>query len=180
MFRRYSESDYDELLRLRCLLYADYSEEDMRAELDAFLHHPRSNAYRNYDSWTSFVYQRETGQLGGFIDVGLVCADDYRQRLTHFSGSAYYAQIDELLQRGRPIPLVESWYVDADARGRRIGTGLMQRAEQWVAERGYPFILSDTDDFRELSKRAHASLGFVNYHVDADGCHYYYKRVDGC
>ncbi len=55
---------------------------------------------------------------------------------------------------------MESWYVDADARGRRIGASLMNAAERWARDRGYRAIASDTEIDNVASQRAHAALGF--------------------
>ena len=177
MFRTYKESDFQELLRLRCLLYPNHSEQELYNELIAFFYHPHSNPFRNYDMWTSFVYQREDGSLGGFIDSGFIYEDEYKERLVQFGNTDYFDQTQRFLSSCHSIPVVESWYVDEDLRGKHIGIHLMCKAEQWVKEHGCPFILSDTDNFRDVSKRAHTSLGYDTYHIDQNGCHYFYKRL---
>lgn len=177
MLREYTAHDFGELMRLRCLLYPNHSEQELHAELMAFFYSSHRNSFRNYDLWTSFVYQRQHGGLGGFIDIGFVCADEYLERLVHFVDTDYFDQIQRILSSGCPIPVVESWYVDEDLRGNRIGFQLMQQAEQWVKDEGYPFILSDTDDFRDVSKKIHQSYGYTMYHVDDDRCHYFYKSI---
>jgi GNAT superfamily N-acetyltransferase len=177
MLREYRESDFNELLRLRCLLYTNYTEQEMREEITAFLYHSDNNRFRNYDKWTCYVYQNEDGTLAGFIDVGFVCAKDYKELLDNFKDTDYYNQINDLLATNKPIPVVESWYVDEKKRGFHIGTNLMSQAEKWVKDNGYSFILSDTDDFREVSRGVHKSFGYDEYYVDADGIHYFYKRI---
>ncbi|MDQ0362050.1 GNAT family N-acetyltransferase [Breznakia pachnodae] len=177
MLRQYRESDFNELLRLRCLLYTDYTKQEMREEITAFLYHSDNNRFRNYDKWTCYVYQNEDGTLAGFIDVGFVCAKDYKELLDNFNRTNYYDQIQLLLSNNRPIPVVESWYVDEKKRGFHIGMRLMNQAEKWVKDNGYSFILSDTDDFREVSRKAHKSFGYVEYCVDTNLIHYYYKHI---
>lgn len=177
MIRKYKKNDFCELLRMRCLLYSNHSMDELNNELTAFLHNPHSNDFINYDLWTSFVYQRENFRLGGFIDIGFIYADTFKQRLIHFDNTEYFSQIQQRLSLGLSIPVVESWYVDENLRGKHIGTQLMLHAEQWVKNNCCPFILSDTDDFRDISKKAHASFGYNNYHIDGNRCHYFYKAI---
>ena len=177
MLRKYIENDFAELLRMRCLLYPHHTKQELSDEITAFFYNSHKNPFANYDLWTSFVYQRENGGLGGFIEIGFICAQDYKERLAHFTDTDYFEQIEKLLSLGKPIPVVESWYVDKDLRGEHIGTQLMRQAEQWVKENGYSFILSDTDDFRDVSKKAHKSLGYDNYYIASNGCHYFYKKI---
>lgn len=178
MIREYKESDFEELLRMRCLLYPRHTRQELREEIAAFVHHPHQNPFRNYERWTSFVHPRKTGGLCGFIDVGFVYADEYREQLAHFAGTPYARQMEQWVAEGRAVPVVESWYVDEDARGKHIGSGLMRRAEAWAKEHGSPFLVSDTDDFRTVSQKAHAALGYTQYHIDEAGCHYFYKPVE--
>ncbi|MCD8352119.1 MAG: GNAT family N-acetyltransferase [Planctomycetaceae bacterium] len=177
MIRTYREHDFEELLRLRCLLYPKHSTQELRDEVTAFFYHPHANRFRNYDLWTSLVYGRGDGRLGGFIEIGFVSAVDYEEKLEDFRNTAYGDEVRQRLAANLPIPVVESWYVDEDLRRKRIGAQLMLHAAQWVREHGCLFILSDTDDFRDVSKKAHQSLGFDTYHIDAEGCHYFFKRL---
>ena len=172
MIRTYRGDDFDELWRLRQLLYFDHSAEELRDELYRIMH-----GDPHYDLWTMFVFERADGNLGGFIEIGFIKAGEYRDRLTHFEGTAYYDEINLLLSGDRPIPVVESWYVDEDLRGMGVGKGLMSCAEEWVKANGCPFILSDTDDFREIPKLIYKTLGFDTYHIDEIGCNYFYKRL---
>gem|GEM_PF-6374162 len=177
VIRNYIENDVGELLRMRCLLYPDHSREELNDEIMAFAYRPHSNPFVNYDVWTSFVCQRESGGLGGFIDVGFMYAGDYKERLPHFMDTVYFEQMQAHLSAGLSVPVVESWYVDEDLRGKRIGTQLMRQAERWVKERNCPFILSDTDDFRDVSQKAHQAFGYDNYYIAPNGCRYFYKRI---
>jgi len=171
MFREYYKDDFDELLRLRCLLFFDHTAKKLHEELTDNL---QGDKY--YDLWTMFVYQRENGDLGGFVEIGFINAQSY-DRLENFNGTVYFEQIQEFISLNRPIPVVESWYVDEDLRGKRIGFGLMLQAELWVKNNGCPFILSDTDDFRDVSIKAHKSFGYDNYNIDENGCCLFYKQI---
>ena len=172
MIREYQKNDFTELLRLRNLLYFDDNKNELYDELHSCF---QGDPY--YDLWTIFVYQRNDGSLGGFIEIGFVQADEYKDRLSHFINTDYYEEIHQFLTEGKSIPVVESWYVDDDLRGQHIGYELMVQAEEWVKKNACPFILSDTDDFRDVSQIAHKSFGYDEYHIDKDGCHYFYKRT---
>lgn len=172
MIREYQKSDFNELWRLRNLLYFDHTKKELYDEL---LLNIQGDPY--YDLWTIFVNQRKDGKLCGFIEVGFIKADEYKDRLSHFMNTDYYDEIHKFLSEGKSIPVVESWYVDDDLREKHIGYELMEHAEKWVKNNAYPFILSDTDDFRDISQTAHKSFGYNEYHIDKDGCHYFYKRI---
>jgi len=59
-----------------------------------------------------------------------------------------------------PIPFVEGWYVEPDARRQGLGRALMRAAETWAAEAGYAELASDTEVANVASQGAHAALGF--------------------
>jgi aminoglycoside 6'-N-acetyltransferase I len=59
-----------------------------------------------------------------------------------------------------PVPYVEGWYVEPDARGIGVGRALMQAAEAWSIERGFTELASDTEIENEASLRAHERCGF--------------------
>ncbi len=59
-----------------------------------------------------------------------------------------------------PIPFVEGWYVEPDARRHGAGRALMLAAENWAAEAGYAELASDTEVANLASQDAHAALGF--------------------
>lgn len=60
-----------------------------------------------------------------------------------------------------PVPFVEGWYVEPEARGRGTGRALMEAAEAWARERGYVEIGSDTQLENDPSLRAHERCGFA-------------------
>ncbi|MDF9859200.1 MULTISPECIES: GNAT family N-acetyltransferase [unclassified Breznakia] len=158
-------------------MYTNYTKQEMREEITAFLYYPKNNRFRNYDKWICYVYQNEDETLAGFIDIGLVCAKNYKELLNHFKDTDYYNQINNLLISDKPIPVVEPWYVDEKQRGFHIGEKLMSQAEKWVEDNGYSFILSDTDGFRDVSKRIHNLYGYVEYCVDSNDIHYHHKYL---
>lgn len=59
-----------------------------------------------------------------------------------------------------PVPYVEGWYVEPDARGTGAGRALMQAAEAWSLERGFTELASDTQLHNDGSLRAHERCGF--------------------
>jgi GNAT superfamily N-acetyltransferase len=145
LYREFNESDFNELLRLRYLLHFDCEKQETYNE---FIENLQGNSY--YDLWKMFVYERDNGMLGGFIEIGFINAEKYTERLTNFIDTDYHEELQQRILLKNPIPVVESWYVDEDLRGKHIGMTLMQKAEQWVKDNDCPFILSDTDDFRDV------------------------------
>jgi aminoglycoside 6'-N-acetyltransferase I len=59
-----------------------------------------------------------------------------------------------------PVGFVEGWFVDADVRRRGFGAKLISAAEVWAISRGCLEIASDTELHNEVSRAAHAGLGF--------------------
>jgi aminoglycoside 6'-N-acetyltransferase I len=59
-----------------------------------------------------------------------------------------------------PVPHVEGWYVEPEARGKGIGSALMRAAEEWAKERGFTELASDTEIDNGASLRAHERCGF--------------------
>ena len=59
-----------------------------------------------------------------------------------------------------PVPHIEGWYVERDARGQGVGKALMLAAETWSRERGFTEIASDTEIHNDASLRAHERCGF--------------------
>ena len=60
----------------------------------------------------------------------------------------------------RPVPHVEAWYVEPSARGRGVGSELMQAAETWAMRHGFTELASDSDVRNEGSLQAHLRCGF--------------------
>jgi aminoglycoside 6'-N-acetyltransferase I len=59
-----------------------------------------------------------------------------------------------------PVPFVEGWYVEPEARGRGVGRRLMEAAEAWCRDHGYSELGSDTQLWNEASLHAHTACGF--------------------
>jgi ribosomal protein S18 acetylase RimI-like enzyme len=62
---------------------------------------------------------------------------------------------------GKPAGYVSILAVSAEAEGRGIATRLMQEAERWAAERGYPFLLLDVFGSNATARRFYERRGFV-------------------
>jgi hypothetical protein len=76
VYREYIEDDFTELLRMRYSLFFD---EPQQETYDTFMEDLQGHPY--YDLWTMFVYQRDNGMLGGFIEIGFIYAKNYAERL---------------------------------------------------------------------------------------------------
>ena len=131
LIRPIEERDVDEWLRMRLMLWPDYTIDEMRAEMATL---------RVDESTATFVADRGDGVLGGFLEAG--------QRK--------YAEGCDTT----PVGYIEGWYVDADLRVQGIGRALVQTAEQWARDRGCVEMGSDTWIDNEVSYRAHLALGY--------------------
>jgi aminoglycoside 6'-N-acetyltransferase I len=134
--RSIQPSDRVEWLRLLHGLYPDQPDTDHVPSVDAFL---AGASHRELLPTGVFVYERQDGGLGGFLELSV------RNYAEGCSG---------------PTPYVESWYVDPAERGGGIGRLLMEAAEQWSREHGYSELASDTRLDNESSQLAHEALGF--------------------
>jgi aminoglycoside 6'-N-acetyltransferase I len=130
--RQINASDDAEWLRMRRSLWPDCSEAMHSLEIEQQI--------RQADAGAVFVFEREEGGLGAFIELSI------RDRVdSSFSERVGY---------------VEGWYVDPDLRGSGVGRQLMARAEEWVMGCGLTEIASDAEIENEGSIRAHHALGF--------------------
>jgi aminoglycoside 6'-N-acetyltransferase I len=125
--REVQAKDKPEYLRMRQTLWEDSAEE----EVEEFFRQPK---------WTTFVAERNTDKLCGFIEVG--------QRP--------YAEGCET----SPVAYIEGWYVDASSQRQGVGRKLVQTAEAWAKEQGFAEIASDTWTNNQTSIEAHKALGF--------------------
>jgi aminoglycoside 6'-N-acetyltransferase I len=130
--RRINELDHAEWLRMRRALWPDCSEAMHSLEIEQQIKDAGTGAV--------FVFEREGGRLGGFIELSV------RDRV---DGS--YSQ---------RVGYVEGWYVDPDLRGCGVGRQLMKSAEQWVVSIGLTELASDAEIENEQSISAHHALGF--------------------
>jgi GNAT superfamily N-acetyltransferase len=93
------------------------------------------------DDETVFVWESDTGLLGGFVSVSL---------RPWAEGCA-----------GAPVPYIEGLYVTEDLRRQGIGRALIQQAEAWAREGGFAELGSDVPLDNPISLQAHRRLGFV-------------------
>jgi aminoglycoside 6'-N-acetyltransferase I len=125
-------SDIARWIELRAKLWPDQSP----AELDE---EGRAALTLEPPALVVFVAE-ENGGLVGFLELGL---------RSYGEGCA-----------SSPVPYVEGWYVEAEWRRRGVGGALMRAAEERSRARGYGELGSDTEEFNQLSRAAHAALGF--------------------
>lgn len=134
--RLIAPGDRSEWLRLLLGLHPELAEAD---------HVPSIYAYFAGESIDElipsavFVAERADGRLGGFLELSV------RNYAEGCSGDT---------------PYVESWFVDEDLRGTGIGRALVEAAERWARERGFPALASDAAADNSLSHAAHKALGF--------------------
>ena len=131
--RPFQQNDRPEILRMRRALWPDCGDDMHEFEmLQGELAKP--------DAYAVFVFARENGSLGGFIEMSI------RDRVDgSFSERVGY---------------IEGWYVDPDLRGKGIGRQLVEAGEQWTRERGLTETASDAELENEHSLSAHKALGF--------------------
>jgi aminoglycoside 6'-N-acetyltransferase I len=128
--------DRPEWLRLLLGLYPGSTTTDHAAAIEAFL---AGSEIAELVPSAVFVAERDGDGLCGCLELSV---RDYAE------GCA------------GATPYVESWFVDPDHRGRGVGRLLMQAAEDWAREHGYPEIASDTLLDNRRSQSAHRALGF--------------------
>jgi aminoglycoside 6'-N-acetyltransferase I len=59
-----------------------------------------------------------------------------------------------------PVPYIEGWWVEPDARRRGLGNALMHTAMDWCRNHGYTELASDVELGNGPSMDAHRELGF--------------------
>jgi GNAT superfamily N-acetyltransferase len=150
MIRPAVKTDTDELLRMRERLFDDYTREELLREIEenfTSVEHPY------FDDVIMFVYEKEDGTLGGYVEVSIIKSN----KIDDFN--LYVACCTEV--RDKPNqPRLEAWYVDENLRRQHIGETLVRAAERWAVQRGFHIVLSDTDTFREASILAHQSMDY--------------------
>jgi aminoglycoside 6'-N-acetyltransferase I len=87
-----------------------------------------------------FVWERQSGQLGGFVS---------------FSLRAWAEGCDST-----PVPYIEGWWVAPDLRRTAVGRALVSAVEAWCREHGYSELGSDVELDNAPSLEAHDALGF--------------------
>lgn len=131
IIRPLQDTDTDEWFRMRITLWDDYTEAEMRADLDDWRKNPEN---------ATFVLERGEGRLGGFIELG--------QRK--------YAEGCET----SPVAYIEGWFVDEDLRKQGWGKALVMAGEDWARKQALSEIASDTWLDNETSIQAHLALGY--------------------
>jgi aminoglycoside 6'-N-acetyltransferase I len=120
--------------------------EEHTYEIDAYFATPQEGV--------TFVVERPTGGLGGFIEVSL---RNYAEGC-----------------KTSPVAYIEGWYVDQDLRRGKLGSQLVKAAEAWARNHGLKEIASDTQIDNMVSFHAHTALGYAE--VDRIVC--FRKRLD--
>jgi aminoglycoside 6'-N-acetyltransferase I len=136
--------DRDEWFRMRDCLWRGSPDDHVR-EIDAFFVIPQDGA--------TFVVERPNGGLCGFIEISL----------RNYAEGCITS----------PVPYIEGWYVDEDIRRQKLGSCLVQAAEEWARNRGFSEMASDTQLDNEVSQQAHQALGYRE--IDRIVC--YRKRL---
>ncbi|HOP80399.1 MAG TPA: GNAT family N-acetyltransferase [Armatimonadota bacterium] len=122
-----------EWLRMRNLLWPD-EPEDIRTEIDDFL------SGKSPFMEIIFVAERESGGLGGFVEVS---------RRVYADGC-----------RTSPVGYLEGLYVDPDLREQGVARSLVEAAESWAIAKGCKEMGSDCYIDNEISRRVHLALGY--------------------
>jgi aminoglycoside 6'-N-acetyltransferase I len=137
MIRLVGPEDHKEWIRMRADLWPNCPYEEHLSETSAMI---ESKVIDKELSWVIFVYEREEGHLGGFIEVS-----------------------EKVVEKGfltNPIPYIEGWYMDPDLRGKGIGKSLVEKTEEWARLEGFTEIGSDADLDNDLSIAIHKWLGY--------------------
>lgn len=129
--RRAGEADAAEWLRMRDALWPG---------IEPHVHREEMVPYIRGDVAVAFVAERDAGGLCGFIEAEL------RERAEGCES--------------RPVPYIEGWYVDPDARRTGVGRQLVEAVERWAIDRGFTEIGSDCNLDNDVSFRAHTRLGY--------------------
>lgn len=101
-YRMINKADIKEISeyhRMRYILWPKHEEHELYEEMLKILN--GRIFYRNELSWTIFVAARESGELGGFIEITL------------------YPELD--FTNSKPVGFIEGWYVDEDLRRTGVG-----------------------------------------------------------
>lgn len=129
--RRVEQTDLEEWLRLRKLLWDEVSDEEHRAEM--------LDIYEHTDS--QLVLAAEAGgRLVGFLEASIRpfvedCHTDH-------------------------VGYLEGWFVESEFRRHGIGGSLVYNAENWARRKGCAEMASDAEVGNDLSLKSHLSLGY--------------------
>lgn len=126
------ETDLNEWLRLRRILWDATPENDHRDEMLDIIEHP--------DSQFVIVSENGEGRLVGFLEVSIRpfvedCNTDH-------------------------VGYLEGWFVEPSYRRLGLGGEMVKQAEQWARQKGCEEMASDAEFGNELSVAAHGNLGY--------------------
>ena len=130
--KKAEDSDHDEWLRMRKLLWPACPEDRHALEMDLIT------------SSRGIVFMAEFSQVAlvGFAEISI--------RSDHVEGT-----------KNSPVPYLEGWYVDPDFRGKGIGKALIKAAEEFALEKGFTELASDTEIGNNTSIEIHKKTGFT-------------------
>lgn len=141
--RALRKDDAERAAAMRCRLYTSCTLEESRAEVAALA----SGAARLGGLPWAMLVAEETradgaaAELVGFAEVSL---------RSHADDCAF----------DRPAGFLEGWWVEDSRRRTGVGRLLVLAAFEWARAQGCTEMASDTALSNEVSRRAHAALGF--------------------
>jgi len=126
------ESDIDEWLRLRKLLWDATSDDDHKSEMLDVLDH--------FDSQLVLFAEADDGRLVGLLEASIRpyvedCETDH-------------------------VGYLEGWFVEPEFRKQGVGRELVRQAESWARDHGCTEMASDAEIGNDLSLEAHLNLGY--------------------
>ncbi len=127
------ETDLDEWLRLRKLLWDETGDDDHKSEMLDILDH--------HESQFVLFAESDSSRLVGVLEASIRpyvedCETDH-------------------------VGYLEGWYVEPEFRKQGIGRELVRQAELWARERGCTEMASDAEIGNDLSLAAHLNLGYT-------------------
>lgn len=131
--RALAESDLNEWLRLRTLLWDGTHRDDHEREM--------LDIIEDAESQQVFVAERDSIGLVGFLEASI----------RPYVEDCFTDQVGYL----------EGWFVEEGYRLRGIGGALVRAAESWATEKGCTEMASDAEFGNDLSLSAHRKLGYA-------------------
>jgi aminoglycoside 6'-N-acetyltransferase I len=105
----------------------------------------------DHDVETQLYFERPHGQLVVYIA-------ELESRIVGFLELDYRKYAPGC--RSSPVPFIEGWYVEPDARGQGIGRALIKAAEGHALAAGHVEIASDAEIENREGIGAHLALGY--------------------
>lgn len=139
------------MLALHRALYVTHRDEVMDPARAEFY------AYKDLDA----ALAEDVTSLLGSDDAAVLLAERDGVVVGYVSGRVVEDTRRVLPRRG----IVEDWLVVPEARGQGVGKALLDTLARVFREAGCSAIESATWPFNEGARRAHESLGFVEYEV---------------